>query len=613
MEKHSSLIFLVVISLFFPLAVQKCLAQDSGAPAVDLVVVLDCSKSMKTDVPEALVKKTFQGILDSLSGGSRIAVVTFSDSAKLALPFTPISEKRSVEEAAWSSLKTAQAVTATNGITVTVRPGDTLWKLAQRYYGNPFLWTRIMDANQIHDARKTLLTGSVIRIPDVNSGESISGNIQKKEYTDIPAGIERAVYELEQNGRKDAERVVVLLSDGIIHLEDSPKAVEKYRWLKDELVRESRKADTSIFSIVFTEQADFELVQTLALETSGGYSRVLKEDDVSGCISNMNGVILKNKVEPKPPQPVVQPAQEPMPRKRKWTPNPTLAGGVAAGLIVMGALGSVLVTRRKRSGKAKHPGVPDACLIDLSNVTDNKTFLLDKPVMTIGRAENSSADIPINRSTVSAAHAHVEYKNNGFYLVDLGSTNGTYVNSRKDRITGEVLLKSGDIIAFDQYEFKFLVRGQVVHNKTEISHAKREFSIPEQVEAGKTQISESKRAGTIISMRRDDEEEQDLEIPEAYLLDTSGITDDRIHKITRRIVRIGRVKRDDIDICIDKNTVSAVHAQIEFRDGAFYLSDLGSRNGTYLNDERERITSEIRLNNSDIVYFDQYRFKFVVC
>ncbi|MHC4924990.1 MAG: LysM peptidoglycan-binding domain-containing protein, partial [Planctomycetota bacterium] len=45
--------------------------------------------------------------------------------------------------------------------------GDTLWDLAQDYYGNPFDWRRIWDANQSEIADPNLIVpGQVLNIPD---------------------------------------------------------------------------------------------------------------------------------------------------------------------------------------------------------------------------------------------------------------------------------------------------------------------------------------------------------------------------------------------------------------------------------------------------------------
>lgn len=101
-------------------------------------------------------------------------------------------------------------------------------------------------------------------------------------------------------------------------------------------------------------------------------------------------------------------------------------------------------------------------------------------------------------------------------------------------------------------------------------------------------------------------------MPEAYLVDVKRATDKREYKIKDRVTTIGRTKGKDVNLCIAKNTISSSHAQIECKNGNFYLTDLRSRNGTYLNNEKGKVTGEVYIRNGDIITFDEYIFKFVV-
>ncbi|RMF81131.1 MAG: FHA domain-containing protein [Chloroflexi bacterium] len=58
---------------------------------------------------------------------------------------------------------------------------------------------------------------------------------------------------------------------------------------------------------------------------------------------------------------------------------------------------------------------------------------------------------------------------------------------------------------------------------------------------------------------------------------------------------IGRLKSNDI--CIPEEHVSRQHSVINYRDGIFVISDLGSSNGTFVNDEP--ITDEFPLASGD--------------
>lgn len=57
------------------------------------------------------------------------------------------------------------------------------------------------------------------------------------------------------------------------------------------------------------------------------------------------------------------------------------------------------------------------------------TFKIDKDEITIGR--NSANDITIDNLAVSDRHARIVRDKSGYYIEDLGSTNGTYADGRQ--------------------------------------------------------------------------------------------------------------------------------------------------------------------------------------
>ena len=70
--------------------------------------------------------------------------------------------------------------------------------------------------------------------------------------------------------------------------------------------------------------------------------------------------------------------------------------------------------------------------------------------------------------------------------------------------------------------------------------------------------------------------------------------------------RIGRSA--DNEIFLDHVTVSRNHAVLVERDGAFFVEDQGSLNGTFVN--RRRIDS-VQIENGDEVQIGKYRLTFV--
>ena len=72
-----------------------------------------------------------------------------------------------------------------------------------------------------------------------------------------------------------------------------------------------------------------------------------------------------------------------------------------------------------------------------------RAYLLKDAVTMAGRA--SSNAIQINDDKSSRQHFKIELRDDGYYLVDMGSTNGTRLNGSKVGLP--TLLLSGDVIA----------------------------------------------------------------------------------------------------------------------------------------------------------------------
>lgn len=64
----------------------------------------------------------------------------------------------------------------------------------------------------------------------------------------------------------------------------------------------------------------------------------------------------------------------------------------------------------------------------ISGTDSGKTFIIEKPRIVIGRI---GADIPLSDAEVSRAHAAVEVEDDQITLIDLGSTNGTYMSGER--------------------------------------------------------------------------------------------------------------------------------------------------------------------------------------
>jgi two-component system cell cycle response regulator len=81
-----------------------------------------------------------------------------------------------------------------------------------------------------------------------------------------------------------------------------------------------------------------------------------------------------------------------------------------------------------------------------------KRFVLDSAVVTVGRGADNS--VVLEGDSVSRRHAHFERRGAQWYVVDDGSTNGTYVN--EDQIPHEQMLQNADRIKVGPTILKYL-------------------------------------------------------------------------------------------------------------------------------------------------------------
>src|SRR5579884_2788657 len=100
----------------------------------------------------------------------------------------------------------------------------------------------------------------------------------------------------------------------------------------------------------------------------------------------------------------------------------------------------------------------DACLVHIYPTgpsMGSRYTLADSPVV-LGRSND--CEIRINDHSVSRRHARIQPSADGYYAVDLQSTNGTYVN---DVPASMYKLKDGDYLRVGNCIYRFLAGGNV--------------------------------------------------------------------------------------------------------------------------------------------------------
>ncbi len=349
--------------------------------------------------------------------------------------------------------------------------------------------------------QKVELVESLADMTDSEARAGFLKNLNRMNYSglfsDSPAAIERAIYELKNRGRKDAYKSIVFLTDGIVDTGDKSRDFEKEKWLKQDLAQDSRKAGIRIAGISFSNNADFSTLQALAFKTDGEYFRAGNAADTYRTVKKIYKVITRPlsrsavqaaaattrvapapiKIKPVMPEtrkiePTVSPAKEiPYLQKRGFFLEIVLTGIIVllvVIVIVMLFRGRSKPVIKEDSGAAAHPreetSMPKALLVDVKNITPKKTLILDKRMISIGRGSNN--DVAIPQDTVSGFHATIECRDDTFYLEDQRSTNKTFINGEEIKPYSPKRLKSGDEIIFADYRFVFLIAYQTPAGET---------------------------------------------------------------------------------------------------------------------------------------------------
>ena len=365
----------------------------------DIVLMIDNSGSMKENDPNFLTKNAVTEFVSKLSEDTRFAVLIFDQGVNLALPLTTVFEA----------------------------------------------------------AREDILA-------------SFANLDFQGKLTDIPAAIERAIYELKTKGREESQKSIIFITDGIIDTGNKSRDTDRAKWLRESLCEDAAEHGIKIFGIAFTDLADFELIQFLAQKTKGEYFRAFTAEDIIDAFSQINQRIvsmepaIKNgSISFEIPGTTEAPMPTPAPVLKKTTLLIIIVGVVVTLLVILFWVrkkpGITPGRGERYIGDAAEP-LPKAALNDMSGVTGQDVFEINDKLTKIGRLSGSQEDqinsIVIDKKTISRQHAVIEYKNHSFWIMDQGSSNGTFLNGR--RVANKMQVKHDDTISFDTYDFKFVIR-----------------------------------------------------------------------------------------------------------------------------------------------------------
>jgi ABC transport system ATP-binding/permease protein len=212
------------------------------------------------------------------------------------------------------------------------------------------------------------------------------------------------------------------------------------------------------------------------------------------------------------------------------------------------------------------------------NLTPDETpqefVLMEGATVTIGR--QSTNDLCIPEQHVSRQHAVINYRDGVFVITDLGSANGTFVNDMQ--LTQPFPLASGDVIRLYVPEIHF--------SATVTEEDQRNATLN----------------GTLITAVANN--------GQGRLIIANGPQEGHTVPLLLKKVKVGRAtSKADWEIALQDPSVSRPHATLEFQNDAWVVYDMGSSNGTQVNDvvvnEKGRV-----LRDGDIVIFGKTRVVF---
>ena len=228
-------------------------------------------------------------------------------------------------------------------------------------------------------------------------------------------------------------------------------------------------------------------------------------------------------------------------------------------------------------------------------LTDGREYTVGPNPLVFGR--DAGSDVVVNGSDVSRRHAELQTSPEGYALMDV-SVNGTYVNG--ERVGRRHLLARADVIRIGHDEFRFYADAASPPGPRQPRSVPAATPVRPPTGAGARLSdtlhglppSELKSAATPTAPRV---------APLASMLVRSGSLKGKRLPVKAPIVNIGRA--DYNDIVLADPSVSTSHAKLQRRDDVWVVSDTGSTNGTFV--ENERVAGEVALSPGTTLRFGE--------
>jgi len=211
----------------------------------------------------------------------------------------------------------------------------------------------------------------------------------------------------------------------------------------------------------------------------------------------------------------------------------------------------------------------------LVSLVDGKEYHVGPEGLTIGRDASSAVVVP--QDAVSRRHAVVSHVDGGYEIRDV-SANGIRVNGV--RVVGARRLAQSDVVQVGTEEFRFHADAVPSAPAQSGSSALRSFLV--------APASDAPPALAILTITN------------------TGPANGRRFELRVPLANIGRGAHNDVSI--EDASISDSHAKLQYRDRSWFITDLGSRNGTYaggvrfMGERRLYGNVELRIGNVKMMF-----------
>jgi pSer/pThr/pTyr-binding forkhead associated (FHA) protein len=189
------------------------------------------------------------------------------------------------------------------------------------------------------------------------------------------------------------------------------------------------------------------------------------------------------------------------------------------------------------------------------------TYQMDQERIILGRAHESFIVLASKR--VSRKHIEIRIEGENFFITDLGSGNGTFLNSQKLSPNEKTLLRTNDKIRVENFDIVFQANG----------HNGHDFG-----ESTDTDVLEVKMIKKLLRSI-DKDNVPVLEIAGGRYAGKKFAFKEKTQEVT-----IGRDQA--CEFCVEEEVISRKHARVAKKWDTITLIDLNSTNGIYVNDAK---------------------------